>query len=172
MKLVIHAIGVLQMIIIINMRIYDYIFYKLHHFFSSISDEMPVFLGVMALCWLFLINSFTIFGFLFLRYDHLASHYTKIGSILFGVFIISTHFIYFFRKNRHFKIIERHNKEKGILRLLGSLGVILYSFLTFWIFFKYIVPNVGEGINWFKLFLGQWEWKSKKQKLSIPTQII
>ncbi len=126
------------------MKFYKYLFFKIYNFFSIINNEMPSFLAMMAMSWLLLINSLTVIGFIFIKNNHLAVLYSKTGSVIFTLTIIGLHYFYFSYKRKYLKIIKEFENSDS-KSILGILGVILYVFLTFWVFFKYIVPNI-EGI--------------------------
>ena len=124
------------------MKVYNYIYFKFYQFFSIINGEMPGFLAMMAMCWLFLINSFTIFGFVVLNNEVLASQYTKVGGIMYAVIIFIVHQLYY-SNDRKQKITEAYGEENRSSFLIGTIGVAAYAFFTFWIFFRFIVPKIG-----------------------------
>lgn len=128
------------------MKIYNYIYFKYYQFFSKINDEMPGFLAMMTMCWLLLINSFTIFGLLVLYNNGLSGGYTKIGGIIYALIIFIVHQTYYSSERKQ-KIYKVFIKEGRFSMLIGSTGAAAYAFFTFWIFFKFIVPDIAGVMN-------------------------
>lgn len=127
------------------MLIYDYIFYKLYQFFKTINDDMPAFLAVMLLSWLFFFNTVSISGLILLRNPEYVIYTNKILGGVIGVFILSFHFLYFFTGEKVEKIKNRFRRTNLITEIFGTLGVLLYIFLSSWICLRYIVPKLGNA---------------------------
>ena len=123
------------------MRIYNYIFFKICQILGFF-DDSPVFAAVIVMCWLFMFNSFTLIDYVLHNFEIpvLRNMYMDITT---GILIFGGHLLYFYSKKRHVKINEAFKNESKPLSVFGSIGVILYIFLTVWIFFKYTVPFVG-----------------------------
>ena len=123
------------------MRIYDYIYYKVYQFLS-VFDETPSFATVIVLCWLFLFNSFTIIDFA-IQSKELSAFFNKPTTIAYGVFFTAMHFLYFYRKGRDLRIIEKYQRESKWTSAIGFISVSLYICITVWLFAKYTVPNAA-----------------------------
>nr|WP_319400177.1 hypothetical protein [uncultured Carboxylicivirga sp.] len=123
------------------MRIYNYLFYKVYQILSAF-DESPSFVTIIVLCWLFLFNSFTVIDYV-IQNEELSAFFTKPITISYGVLFTAMHFLYFYRKGRDLKIIEKFQRESKHASVIGFISVSLYIFFTVWIFAKYTVPNMA-----------------------------
>ena len=122
------------------MRIYNYIFFKIYQTLS-VFDESPSFAAIIVLCWLFLFNSCTIISCAIK--DSVFTSYFCSYIITVTILIILVHFLYFYRKGKHLRIIEEYKNENKRSSTIGIIGAFLYVFFTVWVFFKYAVPIIG-----------------------------
>jgi len=123
------------------MRIYNYIFFKIYQILT-LFDESPTFATIMVMCWLFLFNSFTLIDFL-IRSNDVSVFSDKYVSISFSILILAIHSLYFYHKDKYVYIIEKYEKESKKLSIYGTLSVILYIFLSIWVFYKFTIPFIG-----------------------------
>ena len=132
-----HILGAIK-----TMRVYNYIYYKLLVFFAQLNPNMAGFIAMMAMCWLFLINSFAIFGLILIKNPELSHGYSKITGIIFSLSIVLIHSLYFNRK-RSFTILKKYRREGMTQNIIGSVAVILYVLISFYVLFYITVPNIS-----------------------------
>ena len=126
------------------MKIYDYLFFKIYQILSAF-DESPTFATIIVMCWLFLFNTFTLVDFI-IRSKQISSLFNNYTTVPYTVFIMIIHFLYFYYKDQYAYVIEKYEQESKKLSIYGTLSVILYIFLSIWVFFKFTVPYIG-GIS-------------------------
>ena len=124
------------------MRIYNYIYYKLHIFFSQINHDMSGFLAMMAMCWLFLINLFAVFLLIHTYNSIISRGYTKLTGVILGLIIVFIHSVYF-NKKKSFVILKKYKDEGIVQNIIGTISVLLYVTLSFYILFKFTVPGIS-----------------------------
>jgi uncharacterized membrane protein len=122
------------------MRFYDYIFFKAYQIGFAF-DDSPAFGTVIVLCWLFLFNLFTLSEYV-LEDLGLSPFSNLYLTILVCILILAGHFYLFYYKKRYLAIHDRFKDESKALRIVGTIGVIAYVFLTIYVTFKYTVPHV------------------------------
>lgn len=122
------------------MKVYNYIFYKTYQILSAF-DESPSFATIIVLCWLFLFNSCSLVSCVIKNTAITTYFYSYI--VAFGILVIVLHFLYFYFKGRHLRIIENYKRESKRSSIIGIIGAFIYIILTNWLFFKYSVPNIA-----------------------------
>jgi len=127
------------------MRVYNYIFFKIYQILSAF-DESPSFASIIVMCWLFLFNSFTLIDYVF-QSDVVSAFFKKYSSIPFVIMILAVHFFYFYHNEKHVRIYEKYKNEGKNSAIFGSIGVVLYIFLSILVFFKYTVPYMGGSLK-------------------------
>jgi hypothetical protein len=123
------------------MRVYDYVFFKICQILNFFGESSS-FAAIIVMCWLFMFNSFTLMDYFLYDYEisALRDAYMNISS---GVLIFGGHLLYFYYNKRYSRISMRFKNEGRYSSIFGTLGVVLYVFLSLWIFFKLTVPFVG-----------------------------
>jgi hypothetical protein len=116
-------------------------FFKIYQILS-VFDESPSFASIIVMCWLFMFNGFSLFDYFLSDYE-ITSLRDSYMNITTGVLIFGGHLLYFYYKGRNVKIIKKYEKESKNLAIWGTIGTVLYVFLTILIFFKYTVPFAG-----------------------------
>ncbi|MBI9057001.1 MAG: hypothetical protein JEZ01_04440 [Labilibaculum sp.] len=123
------------------MKIYNYLFFKIYQILS-VFDESPTFATIIVMCWLFLFNIFTLFDLL-LQMKTVSELLGNITPLPFITVILASHLIYFYRKQKYIIVLDRFIKEGKYSNIFGTIGVVLYIFLSIWVFFKFTVPYIG-----------------------------
>lgn len=123
-----------------------YIYYKYYLFFKQINDEMPAFLAAVMMCWIFFMNIFTLYALWLFNTngDIISSFSNKTTGIVFVIGLLLLSYFLFLNNNRYKNIFERFNSESKKKAIVGSLMVLLFTILSFWICLGYVVPRLHE----------------------------
>ena len=131
------------------MSLLNYLYYKYFVFFNSINKEMSNFLAMMAIAWVMFFNVYSLLALIVvqLEFDLIKAYSNPYVGLLIVLTILLFNYMNFLYEKRYEKIIATYKKENKNKSLVGTLIVILYTGLSFWVCLFYVVPLITSQIT-------------------------
>ena len=127
------------------MKILQYVYYKIFLMHSRSENSLTAaILAVITTSFVFFSNIFTVGAFL--KKNDIIPVFIKnpIVGVLLGFCLIVLNYFLFMHKQKYLRIKERFINENKKNRILGSLCVLLYSFLSFFLLLGLALYRPGK----------------------------
>jgi hypothetical protein len=128
------------------MIIFDYIYFQYYRHFKYLSNEMPDFIAMIALCWLIFLNVYSLIAVYVILMDlNVIDVFSnqKLGLVIVGLILSSNYYRYSY--NQKFKLIVSKFETNPKLNLnIGALIVFIFTIVSFSITLIYVVPFISN----------------------------
>lgn len=127
----------------LEMRFYNYLFYKLYEYAGFVGNKkaFPEIYSWFFSSFFLWLNVLSILKYIEIRVKkEMVSFLFMI--ILFAVYLFAT-YIYYIKKGRYQKVLQIYGKEKGAQKIIGSIAIGIYIIITIVLYF-YLVERWRE----------------------------